>query len=223
MKKKLSLFCLLCLLCMFFNGCNHLNSKNSSDPTPFDANTEPTNTIPTEADAIGGGLENRYIEYKYVYDIYSIPASFIEFIGCDIFDNWAQSAYSRDENTPVENFSLFGFIDEFNFSKEDFKTKYSLLEEPKFTDEEIDVIYSNDKALIADHFMNPNCIRVGDEIYTPKWLATHSLDQVKAAGITAEAIEASMAKWEGISENTEVYANTKALLDQYQAETESTD
>ena len=41
--------------------------------------------------------------------------------------------------------------------------------------------------------------------------------------LTAEAIESSMNKWEGISENTEVYANTKALLDQYQAETESTD
>lgn len=210
------LFCVILFISMVYSlvGCNYAAEPSSvpssvpSSPTQTDSSSEP--------DAIGG-FESIYTDYKYVINIHSTASVFIYIVGIDAFEDWVETVKNTDEST------IIGFINHFQISKEDFKAAHNQLYEPKFTDEEIDVIYSNDKALIADHFMNPNCIRVGDEIYTPKWLATHSLDQVKAAGITAEAIESSMNKWEGISENTEVYANTKALLDQYQAETESTD
>ena len=65
---------------------------------------------------------------------------------------------------------------------------------------------------------------VGDEIYPPKWVATHTLDELKAVGITESILEAKCSEWkETFGETSDIYTGAKALLDQYQAETEPTE
>ena len=218
--KKISLLSLL-LLSIITIGC----SKTSAPSQPQDEteSTAPSDDSQINQDAIGGHM-NGYADLPYNLDFYGISTSLVPLVDKDELDNWLASCESSPGH-PTEDCNILNFIQTFNIPKDDL-TAISESHEiyNMFTAEQIDALYSNSKKQLADTFMNSYAVRVGDEIYPPKWVATHTLDELKAAGITESLLEAKCSEWkETFGESSDVYTGAKALLDQYQAEIESTE
>ena len=97
---------------------------------------------------------------------------------------------------PYEECTLITFIKDFNVAKEDFKSYITFGGECAFTDAEIDLMYTGTAAEQAAAFANPNAVVVGEAIYTPKWLVTHSAQELRAAGITTAMLAEKSAVWQ---------------------------
>ena len=216
------LFQSLLLLLIITIGCSKTSAPSQhQDETE---STAPSDNSQINQDAIGGHM-NGYADLPYNFIYYGVESRFEDLVESEAFDGWLVSCESSPGHTRAEDYNMLAFIQKFNISKENVIAKNKSLKGYEvFTDEQINALYSNDKGLLADAFMNPNAIRVGDEIYPPKWVATHTLDELKAAGITESILEAKCSEWkETFGESSDIYTGAKALLDQYQAETESTD
>ena len=224
MKNHILILMLLLILCITIAGCH-------TQPTMPTETDEPTETLtgadPSEGLSESGGMggtDGMMSECKYDFGYYGAESRFAELVNEKDFYDWMDEVYGNNFDN-AEDYTILSFIHYFNIPKEDFVAANERYEvSTVFTDEQINALYSNDNGLLADAFMNPNAVRVGDEIYPPKWVATHTLDELKAAGITESLLEAKCSEWkETFGESSDVYTGAKALLDQYQAEIESTE
>ena len=220
--KKILLLSLL-LLSIITIGC-------SKAPAPSQPQGETESAEPSEDNQINqGAIGGHSFEKDYEYDIlyYGPAAPFTDLIKAEDPEGlaeWRASFDNPDGTTNYKDITMIKFIQRFDIPKEVIVSTNNSYQYPIFTDEQIEALYSNDKKLLADNFMNPNAVRVGDEIYLPKWVATHTLDELKAAGITESILEAKCSEWkETFGESSDIYTGAKALLDQYQAETEPTE
>ena len=239
MKKRMYLILIALVCCaMLFTGCAASVQKepassgdaaaNHTDVTPDDAapTVDPGGQSdsaddPSEAPEGIGGFERMYNRRKYRIDLYSINTAYSDLIDRDEFLAWIERCESIDDDVRIpEDFSLLAFIKDFNITKEQFKTAHSQLYEPVFTDEEIDVIYSDDKRLLAQTFVHPNAILVDDEIYTPYWLSCHTLDEIEDAGITLEMLEEKYQGWNTnlVGVKADIKENVAEKLEEYKAE-----
>lgn len=133
-----------------------------------------------------------------------------------------QSGY-YEGTVSLDTYNIREFIKYFDISKDRFTVAavsppYLLGDGPFFSHEKIDALYSDDKNLLAQTFMAPEAINVNGEIYTPRWIASHSIEEIKAAGITEEVLESKYAEWtdsEKLAVNSEICAKTKALLEAF--------
>ena len=60
---------------------------------------------------------------------------------------------------------------------------------PYYTLEDIEVICSHDEARIMKHFTSDFSICADDKVLTPAWVYSHTLDDYKKAGLSAELIQ----------------------------------
>ena len=221
--KKILLLSLL-LLSIITIGC-------SKAPAPSQPQGETESAAPSEDNQINqGAIGGHSFKKDYEYDIsyYGPAAPFTDLIKAEDPEGlaeWRASFDNPDGTTNYKDITMIKFIQHFDIPKEVIvATNNGLGQYAVFTDEQIEALYSNDKKLLADAFMNPDAIRVGDELYAPRWVATHTLDELKAAGITESILEAKCSEWmETFGESSDIYTGAKALLDQYQAEIESTE
>ena len=209
------------LISIFMIGCTQ--SPISAPVQDGSQPITPSESVQINEGGMGGNLGYTDWEYNFIY--YGVESRFEDLVESEAFDEWLVSCESSPGHTRAEDYNMLAFIQKFNISKENVIAKNKSLKGYEvFTDEQINALYSNDKGLLADAFMNPNAVRVGDEIYPPKWVATHTLDELKAAGITESILEAKCSEWkETFGESSDVYTGAKALLDQYQAEIEPTE
>ena len=86
--------------------------------------------------------------------------------------------------------NVYIFIKDFSITKEQFKSSRDVdYWEDKFTDEEIDLLYSEKQEEIYAYFCNPYGLTIGKHFYPPKWLYVHSLEDYIKEGITSEMLE----------------------------------
>lgn len=161
-------------------------AEESEMPDPFGNKAEGT-----------GGDENDgyYLPGNHILN--SIPGSLLDLRDSSEVNKWLEkdklSSRSEVPSSIKDYVNLYSFITEFNITREEAETalEYYLNTPEEFehiTYEHLDVIFSGDIALITKTFANDLSIAVGDRIYTPEWLYTHSIEEYKAAGITAEDI-----------------------------------
>ena len=221
MKKRI-LYLIIFSTVILLNGCN----QGAETPTELESNepsaiqtTSPTDdTLPLNG---SGGTSKAYAEFEYELSFYGISAGFQDLVGVEAFEKWVSETYDPNDH---HEFTILNFIQYFNISKETFISTDSKYDHASYTTEQVEALYANDKKLLAENFVNRYAILVDDEIYTPIWVATHTLDELKAAGITESILEAKCSEWkETFGESSDVYTGAKALLDQYQAETEPTE
>ena len=74
-------------------------------------------------------------------------------------------------------------------SLEGYNKKLSKDSSAYFTEEEIAAILSRDAATVLKHFAPEESIVIGDRVYTPAWVYTHSVEDYIASGITPAMIE----------------------------------
>ena len=162
---------------------------------------------------------------KYDMGFYGINQDFISgfLVSWEDYEEWLYQSGYYDGTVSLDEFNILEFIQRFDIPKGKFTAAavappYRLGDGPFFTNEKIDALYSGDKNLIAEAFMAPEAINVDGEIYTPRWIAAHSLEEIQAAGITKEALQSKYDEWietEKFQESSEICIKTKALLEDF--------
>ena len=218
MKKLFSIFIFLLTLCLLV-ACNTTEElpENTEDST---VQTTESETNETEASA-AGGTSGMYTTREYNMDYYAISSLFSQLIDKEAYEEWLDCVGFYDNTATRHTMNIVEFIKYFNIPKEDFKAaNMEMPEYAVYTDEQIDALYSNDKMLLAQYFMNPYAINVDGEIYPPIWFTEHSLEEVQAAGITKEVLEEKYEDWlSAFSEQSDICQNTKEILDAWNEET----
>lgn len=237
-KNIFAILTLLMCCAMLFTGCaasvqkepapsgdaaaNHTDVTPDDDAPTADLGGQPNSAVdPSKVPEGIGGFEGMYNRRKYRLELYLIESIYSDLVDQDEFVAWVERRESIDDDVRIpEDFSLLTFIKDFNITKEQFKTAHSQRYEPAFTDEEIDVIYSDDKRLLAQTFVHPNAILVDDEIYTPYWLSCHTLDEIEDAGITLEMLEEKYQGWNTnlVGVKADIKENVAEKLEEYKAE-----
>lgn len=163
------------------------------------------------------------VDAKYDVGFYGIAYDFTCIPGREAYEEWLYQNGYYEGKVNLDEVNLLKFIQYFDISKERFTVAavsplYRLGDGPYFTTEKIDALYSGDKNLIAETFMAPEAINVNGEIYTPRWIASHSIEEIKAAGITEEMLQSKYDEWidtERFQETDETCIKTKALLEAF--------
>ena len=223
--KKLICICIFVLTLCILTACDSSENapENTEDSTIQTTEPETSETEANTGETLPngtGGVERMYVEEKYHVGFYGIEHRFTEIVGQEAYEEWVEQSGYYEGNADPDEYNVLGFIKYFNIPKEDFKeANMKVPDSPVFTDEQIDALYSNDKALLAQYHMNPNAINVGGEIYPPIWFADCSLAEVQAAGITKEILEEKYEDWVfAFSEQSSMCQNTKEILDAWNEE-----
>lgn len=144
-----------------------------------------------------GGDENAGFYQPCNYFLDSIPVELMSLRDSGEVNKWiAKDQLSSRSEVPssIKDYAnIYSFITDFNITREEAETalNYYLNTPEEFehiTYEHLDIIFSGDIELITKSFASEYSIAVGDRIYSPQWLYTHSPDEYRAAGITAEDI-----------------------------------
>lgn len=163
-----------------------IEEEESAMPDPFGNKAEGT-----------GGDENDGFYLPCNYILNGIPVELLRLRDSDEVNNWLEkdkfSSRSEAPTSIKDYVNIYSFITEFNITREEAETalEYYLNTAEEFehiTYEHLDIIFSGDVELITKTFASDLSIAVGDRIYTPEWLYTHSIEEYRAAGITAEDI-----------------------------------
>lgn len=168
-------------------------------------------------------LEMLDVDAKYDVGFYGIDPNFVGIPGREAYEEWLYQNGYYEGKVNLDEVNLLKFIQYFDISKERFTVAavsppYRLGDGHYFTTEKIDALYSDDKNLLAETFMAPEAINVNGEIYTPYWIASHSIEEIKAAGITEEMLQSKYDEWidtERFQETDETCIKTKALLEAF--------
>ncbi|MCI8332878.1 MAG: hypothetical protein HFE78_08660 [Clostridiales bacterium] len=225
--KKYMLICLLLVLILVCIGCSQAKPAPSEPSATEPLVTEPTVTQPIEPNEPEqgmGGTGRATLEYKYdIYKhFYSLSTSFVELADEEEFRQWRATFDNEDGTTNYEDINLLTFIEEFDIPREAFEEVNNSYSAPLLSDEQVEALYSKDPTQLADCFANSYAIRVGDEIYPPKWVATHTAEEIAEAGITLEVLSEKCVEWaETFGELSEIHAQTQAKLAEYKAYAEN--
>lgn len=84
-----------------------------------------------------------------------------------------------------------------------------------FSDEETEILLSGDEERIARQFASEYSVVIGENVFSPKWLYYHTIEDYKAVGIHPETITQNMAMYEGLGLTDEAWAAFKAKLESY--------
>jgi len=172
----------------------------------------PSETSDTEITAvepgIGSGAERYYYIGAYEISYYGIAGRFEDLRADDEdfrdwFDNFidhkeylfrelgdieAYEDYLMSSDESVVN--IENFVNLFDVTKEEFRAADLIIGEEYavFTEAQVDALFSGDRELIDEQFINPCAIKVNGVIYTPKWIEEHTLEEIKAVGITKDML-----------------------------------
>ncbi len=131
-----------------------------------------------------------------------IPVELINLRDSDEVADWISSFPSESitDSAPssiTEYKNIYSFAMHFEITKDEAKSalKYYLNsddEQIRITQEQLDIIFSEDVEKITRTFASKYSVVVGECIYCPNWIYTHSIEEYTNAGITAEAITAKI-------------------------------
>lgn len=161
------------------------DEEESKMPAPFGTSAE------------SGGDENAgyYQPCNFILD--NIPVELLKLRDGDKVNQWLEKdklSSRQSVSSSIKDYvNIYSFITDFNISREEAETalEYYLNTPDEFEHIEyrdLDIIYSGDIELITKTYASEYSIVVGDKIYSPEWVYTHSAEDYKAAGITAEDI-----------------------------------
>lgn len=187
------------------------------DPTLQTEETVPTEPPATKpSGGVGeGGTGRLMFEGKYDYNFYGAERRFTNYVGRDEYAEWKKS---YDDSGNSMECTILAFIEYFEIPKEVFEKINNVDGSKAYSDEEVDALYSGNKLLLAEQFMNLNAMLVGDEIYPPKWFVEHSAEEIKSAGITVEMLEEKAVEWkETFGELSDFYGEVELKLDEYKS------
>lgn len=176
------------------------NGENTADTTSGNSETVSISSVeyediemPVPFENEGGDLNSAFystVNLKLGY----IDMSFVNLVDVDEFESWLNStSSSSSELTSVgEVANLYSFIKHFDIPSDIVRENLVNMRNGSaddFSDEEIDLITSDDEAAVAAHFAADTALLKGSNLYSLNWIYYHSPADYAANGITAEELE----------------------------------
>lgn len=151
-------------------------------PAPFGNKAEGT-----------GGDENDGFYLPCNHILNNIPGALMDLRDRNEVSKWTEKSKLSSKSGLISSIkdykNIYTFITDFNITREEAEAALEYYLNDNFiTYSDLDVIFSGDIELITKTFASDLSIVVGDRIYSPEWLYTHSAEEYRAAGITAEDI-----------------------------------
>lgn len=188
---------------------------------PVDWNDiEPANYEVMPELSISGEDRNSYIVSIVNSKLNGIDLSFLEYVGYDTAIEWAYSTSTgySDYTAIDEAANLYSFIRYFDVPDETVREILVGLRngrEDDFTDEEIDLILSDDTEAVAAHFASETAIRKGDNLYSLYWIYSHPISDYISNGITPEDLESRVPYYNETPMSLEAKAAMKGKIQAY--------
>lgn len=162
---------------------NQLDENNEQMPEPFEAG----NNV--------GGDDNTNFYQPCISQLDSIPGSLLDVRPSNEVDDWLNKHFSRKNavSSIADYLNVYSFITDFNVTKEEAAAALesyinSEYESVRITQEQFDIIFSGDIELITKTFASEYSIVIGENIYSPEWIYTHSQSDYEISGISEEDI-----------------------------------
>ncbi len=137
------------------------------------------------------------------FKLENLDGELCEIAGREETERWLSACSSKmSDYTAVDELAnLYSFIRRFDIPDE---TVREILvgartgsERDDFSDEEIELILSDDAEAVAEHFAADSAIVKGKNLYSPKWLYVHTASDYEKAGITDDDIEKVLSEIDG--------------------------
>ena len=187
--KKITISILLSVLLLASCGNSSLTASESSTTTS-ESSTVSTSSVYTEdvdLEAIGGDST----DWDYAYRYYDIPSELIKYVGNDDFQQWAAKDYKAVNIQTV--------IERYHLTYDDLISVLSPSETPDpdglcLSVSDVETLFSGDQAKINKTFASEYAaVSESGSIYTVFWLASHTAEDYKAAGLSEGAVETALA------------------------------
>lgn len=134
--------------------------------------------------------------YETVNEKLSIDYSVARIIGSNALESWREETVAADYTSVALEPNIYSCMKHFGFSKDEmreFLEDYYLGDgEFNLTQEEIELLVSDDTVGIAEYFASDNPIRKGENLYSLMWIYSHPIEDYIAAGITPDEIAEKM-------------------------------
>ncbi len=124
---------------------------------------------------------------------------FRNYCGSEEFAAWlSEYKNSGSVYTAIDEFAnVYSCIKYFDIPEDDAR---EILEGiGSFTDEEIDLILSDDAEAVAEYFVSDTVIRKGKNIYSLCWIYNHSVEDYKDCGLTTEDLSLALTYFDLVS------------------------
>lgn len=196
--KKIVLFVLLSALMLASCGNQSSGTVNpsSEEPTVSESSEENSLAEQSTVSVYTEEVESEHLcsdeeEWDYVFKYGNIPGELIDYIGTDKFNAWVHNeSYTKERN-------IQSCIEYFGLTKEDLT---EALDPPETDDtgfdltvSEIDALCSGDQAKINKTFASEYAaVSESGSIYTVFWLAAHTAEDYKAAGLSESTVETAL-------------------------------
>jgi len=203
--------------------------ENTAD-TPSE-NSEIVSTLSVEYDDIEMPVPFENEDGDLNADFYStvnlklgyIDMSFVNLVDVDEFESWLNStSSSSSELTSVgEVANLYSFIKHFDIPGDIVRENLVNMRNGSaddFSDEEIDLITSNDEAAVAAHFAADTALLKGSNLYSLNWIYYHSPADYAANGITAEELETVLPMFDRVTLTDEAEQAFEMKISSYAAD-----
>lgn len=203
-----------------------LNSANMADTPSENSETVLTSSVeyediemPVPFENEGGDLNSDFystVNLKLGY----IDMSFVNLVDVDEFESWLNSTSSSStELTSVgEVANLYSFIKHFEIPGGIVRENLVNMRNGSaddFSDEEIDLITSDDEAAVAAHFAADTALLKGSNLYSLNWIYYHSPADYAANGITAEELEMVIPMFDRVTLTDEAKQAIKMKISSY--------
>lgn len=203
--KKVLLVITIGIILLSFTSCKSANGAVSRSDSTY------SSVADSSADGIGGS-ERQNTDSMYSLDISYVPRCFYgDYVKDDDgYIKWLNekraekpkvaNIKSASENlTAVTEVTIVDYILDFNIPRSEFE-KMNIVNDNfrRYTDEQIDVIYTLDPVSINREFAFPSAYVSADgkTIYPARWFIEKPISEWKAAGISKDDIKAMKDKWQ---------------------------
>ena len=187
--KRVFLIALLICLIISLVACNNIvdvsqefddekeNIKNNNTQTELFENTDLK---------LGANSQSSDFRTRYIFEFYGILDFVAELVDEDILSNW-KGQFEKGERS-LWDMTLVTMVEELNIPEEQL-LKANSQNGNIFTDEQISSLYSGNIKKVNELFANPYALVSNGEIFTPDWLATHTVEDYLAVGITPDTLK----------------------------------
>ncbi len=151
-----------------------------------------------------------------------IDAEFYEldYIGWDTFKEWSTAYTSTTLNytSVAESANLYSMIKYFDIPEETVReilVKVRTGREDELSEEEIEMLFSDDYEAVAECFASDTAIRKEDNLYSLYWVYEHSIEDYIEAGITTDDISGVLAAYDEVGLTSAAKSAITAKLNDY--------
>ncbi len=190
--KKIQSLCLVLILSFLISSCGNITDNQTANSSKPNTNQTTEESAQNEVEVVELSEvamplvvttgDNIIYTSPFEGALTLIPSEFMQSMGEDVATEWMIETNAKSDENPtvLSTSNLYSFIKAFDVSEDlvrDYfvKQREYINENDWLSDEDIDLLLSDDTAKVAERFANTYGYFSGDEVYSPKWIYEHSV------------------------------------------------